>query len=267
MKKLIKQKDVDLDTRDYLEILDKLLELEKKQEKKSPIKITMCIVCGCGALILIGMLCFMIFKSDLSLDSLLSTLLAFFSIFISIFFYFKADETSTNFYKSSYDFMKDISVTLGKIEERFGEKLNTLNDKISHLDRVSSEKSAEIEDQKEDKDNIINELMKKANLSEEEEARYKKELDEKDAMIEQLKREQYRAEKEAYFLRNRQSEQLLYDRWEPNNEYLLNLLNNGINDITKRNYIRLRRLGFIGENGEVNKEAVMKELSKRMLEA
>lgn len=258
---------MDLDARGYLEVLDKLLELEKRQEKKSPMKLTLCIVGGCGAIMLIGMLCFMVFKSDLSLDSILSTLLAFFSMFISIFFYFKADETSTNFYKSSYDFMKDISVTLGKIEERFGEKLDNLNDKISHLDNVSSEKSAEIEDQKEDKDNIINELMKKANLSEEEKAKYKKELEEKEAIIELLKREQYRAEKEAYILRNKQSEQLRYDRWEPSDEYLLNLLNNGINDVNKRNIIRLRRLGFIGENGEVDREFVMKELSKRMIES
>ena len=47
------------------------------------------------------------------------TMLAFFSIFISIFFYFKADETSTRFYDSSYKVMKDISVTLGKIEDRW----------------------------------------------------------------------------------------------------------------------------------------------------
>ena len=49
-------------------------------------------------------------KKSFSFDSVLSTLLAFFSIFISIFFYFKADETSTNFYKSSYDIMKDVSI-------------------------------------------------------------------------------------------------------------------------------------------------------------
>ena len=42
--------------------------------------------------------------------------------------------------------MKDISVTLGKIEERFGEKLNSLNDKVSHLDRISNETSEEIEE-------------------------------------------------------------------------------------------------------------------------
>ena len=61
--------------------------------------------------------------------------------------------------------MKDVLVTLGKIEERFGEKLNSLSDKISHLDNVSSEKSKKIQEQKEDKDKIINELMDKAHLN------------------------------------------------------------------------------------------------------
>lgn len=62
--------------------------------------------------------------------------------------------------------MKDVSVALGKIEERFGEKLNSLNDKVSHLDSISSKKSEEIQEQKDDKDKIINELMDKANLNE-----------------------------------------------------------------------------------------------------
>ena len=76
--------------------------------------------------------------------------------------------------------MKDISVTLGKIEERFGEKLNSLNDKVSHLDRISNETSEEIEDKKYDRDNLLNELMDKANLGYEERNRYKKELEEKE---------------------------------------------------------------------------------------
>lgn len=121
--------------------MNKLLELEKEKKKTNPIKITICIVGGIGCVMFIAILCYSILKSEFSLDSILSTFLAFFSIFISIFFYFKADETSTNFYNSSYEFMKDISVTLGKIEERFGEKLNSLNDKVSHLDRISNETS------------------------------------------------------------------------------------------------------------------------------
>ena len=104
---------------DLMDILSKMLELEKEKHRVSPIKITVCVVGGIGTVMFIGLLCYRLVKTDFSFDSILSTLLAFFSIFISIFFYFKADETSTNFYKSSYDIMKDVSVTLGKIEERF----------------------------------------------------------------------------------------------------------------------------------------------------
>lgn len=194
-----KQKDVK--EKEYEGVLNKLIELEKSKRKSNPLKITICIVGGIGCIMVFAILCYSIVKSQYSMDSILSTLLAFFSIFISIFFYFKADETSTNFYNSSYEFMKDISVTLGKIEERFGEKLNNLNDKLTHLDSISSERSLKIRDEQEDKDNIINDLMNKANLNEEEKKKYKKEIDEKEKTIEQLKREQFRAEREADRLR------------------------------------------------------------------
>lgn len=112
------------ETKDYIEILDKMLELEKRKESPNAVKITICIVGGLGSIMFIAILCYAVLRSNISVENILSILLAFFSIFISIFFYFKADETSTDFYNSSYEFMKDISVTLGKIDERFGEKLN-----------------------------------------------------------------------------------------------------------------------------------------------
>ena len=99
--------------------------------------------------------------------------------------------------------MKDISVTLGKIEERFGEKLNSLSDKVSHLDRESKAATEEIEDKQEDKDRIINELMEKANLSEAERSEYKKMLESKDQEIEQLRMYRMRAEREASRLRHK----------------------------------------------------------------
>ena len=57
--------------------------------------------------------------------------------------------------------------------------LNSLNDKVSHLDRERKKVSEEIEDKQEDKDRMINELMEKANLDAEEKAAYKKELEKK----------------------------------------------------------------------------------------
>lgn len=257
-----KEKDIekDTDTHDYIEILNKMLELERERKKTNPIKITICIVGGIGSVMFIGMLCYSILKSNFSLDSILSTLLAFFSIFISIFFYFKADETSTNFYSSSYEFMKDISVTLGKIEERFGEKLNSLNDKVSHLDKISNEASEEIKDKKDDKDNIINDLMDKANLNEEEKEKYRKELEEKDAEIEMLKRHKYRAEREARRLR-----QEVFQNGErqehiivPPRSVLERLLRtHDTSDFSVKALFDLRKWGLIDKDGEINREYVM----------
>lgn len=248
---------------DVMDILSKMLELEKEKHKVSPIKITVCVVGGIGTVMLISLLCYRLVRTDFSFDSILSTLLAFFSIFISIFFYFKADETSTNFYKSSYDIMKDVSVTLGKIEERFGEKLNSLNDKVSHLDSISSEKSEEIKEQKDDKDKIINELMDKAHLDEEEKKKYRQQLEDSEHQIEILKRQQFMARREAERLRSKMESEELLDRWEPNNAVLMSLLNEGKSKLSVATIRRLIRLGYLNEDGNVNEDKVINTLAMR----
>ena len=252
-------KENDKEQVDVREILDKLLEIEKEKKKPSPVKVTICVVGGFGSVMFILLLCYAAFKSgfSFSLESILSTLLAFFSIFISIFFYFKADETSTNFYDSSYKFMKDISVTLGKIEERFGEKLNSLNDKVSHLDRISNETSEEIEEKKYDRDNLLNELMDKANLGEEERNRYKKELEEKVAEIERLKIHKSEAEYEARQLRyqmNRLNENVEI----PPRGVLISLLRNrNISNMSMKTIYKLKKMGIIDEDDNINENNLM----------
>lgn len=171
------------------QILDKMLELKSSEENISFRK--RCIIrTGCiGALIVVATLCVMLYKNNFSIESLISLLLAFFSIFISVFFYFKADEASNRFYDTSYNFMKDVSVTLGKIEERFGEKLNSINDKISHLAKEQYEKQEELENAEDGKQAIIEDLMQKAKLSDEEREEYNKKLSRQDRQIMILKQE------------------------------------------------------------------------------
>lgn len=249
---------------DVMDVLNKMLELEKEKHKVNPMRITVCVVGGIGAVMFIGLLCYRLIKTDFSFDSILSTLLAFFSIFISIFFYFKADETSTNFYKSSYDIMRDVSVTLGKIEERFGEKLNSLNDKVSHLDNISSEKSEEIQEQKDDKDKIINELMDKAHLDEEAKQKYRRQLEENEHQIEILKRQQYNARKEAEILRNKiMNSSVLEDSWEPSDNILLSLLNGDKDKLPASLIRRLTKYGYIDEEGNINGERIVNTLAMR----
>ena len=169
-------------------LLDKMLQLENSKNEISIYKVIL-LVSGCLAmLILMVAMCVIFYKNQFSFESLISLLLAFFSIFISIFFYFKADETSNRFYDTSYDFMKDVSVTLGKIEERFGEKLNSLNDKISHLSVEKEEKREELQTVEDEKQKVINELIDKAKLD----------ASEKDAYLARLSA----AEEEAESLRH-----------------------------------------------------------------
>lgn len=255
----------DTEVHEYNEILDKMIKLEKEKKNATPAKITICIVGGIGSVMFIGMLCYSILKTDFSIESILSTLLAFFSIFISIFFYFKADETSTNFYNSSYEFMKDISVTLGKIEERFGEKLNSLNDKVSHLDNIRTKVNEEIQDKKDDKDNIINTLMDKANLSEEERNQFRKQLEEKDNEIDSLKRQKYKAERDARILRRRisRAETEMERIPIPPRRMLENLLRTRDTDnLSLSAFNNLFKLGLLDSNGEIDESAVMDMLNK-----
>ncbi|WP_407494664.1 hypothetical protein [Elizabethkingia anophelis] len=64
---------------------------------------------------------------------LLSFLLAFFSMILSMMFYFKSNDSSNKFYDNTYKFTKDISIILGRIESGFGEKLQNLDKGYSGL--------------------------------------------------------------------------------------------------------------------------------------
>lgn len=171
------------------EILDKMIELEKSEKKMSFGKKCFFVTACVAAIVILIALCVMLDKKSFSLESLISVLLAFFSIFISVFFYFKADEASNRFYETSYDFMKDVSVTLGKIEERFGEKLNSLNDKVSHLSEAKEEKREELESAEDEKQSIIDDLIKKAKLTQHEQEEYRNRLKNKEQEIFALQRE------------------------------------------------------------------------------
>lgn len=172
--------------------------------------------------------------------------------------------------------MKDISVTLGKIEERFGEKLNSLNDKISHLDRESNEATKEIEDKQEDKERIINELMEKANLSEEERTKYKKNLEEKESEILELRLCRSKAEREAAMLRdkikrlstdmtfNAGDDELRVSRPRVNRRLLNNILETGRlpDNLDTRTKIHLKESGCIDSDGEIDIDKVIKLMNK-----
>ena len=82
---------------DIDKLLDKLIKLQEENKSPSFLKRTVYIVSSICILMFVGLICYSLYKNNLSTESILATFLAFFSIFISVFFYFKADETSTEY--------------------------------------------------------------------------------------------------------------------------------------------------------------------------
>lgn len=117
-----------------------------------------------------------------SFTDVLSMFLAISAIALSAAFYFKADESSQGFYNNTYHFTKDVSEILGRIESGFGEKLRHIDEGYSGLsqkfdrmpfDKVAAKadeetKEAVIQEQEAERQDIIEDLMKRAHLADEE---------------------------------------------------------------------------------------------------
>lgn len=73
-----------MSTENISEILDKMLKLQEKEKKPSFFKKTICIVASICVVIFVIFICIIIYKNNFTTESILSTLLAFFSIFSSI---------------------------------------------------------------------------------------------------------------------------------------------------------------------------------------
>lgn len=150
--------------------------------------------------------------SKFDFNALLALLLSLFAIGLSVAFYFKATDTSNLFYDNTYKFTKEISEILGRIEAGFGERLRHLDEGYSGLinrfDIGSNEQNIrdtkeEIEKEKqklkqdvEERNQILNSLIEKAQLEQEEKEAIRKQLKEKEIEISKQNRE-------LNFLRNR----------------------------------------------------------------
>lgn len=128
--------------------------------------------------------------SGFNFTDLLSLILAISAIGLSAAFYFKADESAKSFYDNSFNFTRHMSETLGRIEERFGERLKNIDEGYSGLSRkfdsfpLDLKAAREGEQRTEDAvdareaeyKQILDELMQKAQLAD----------DEKEAMSKRL---------------------------------------------------------------------------------
>ncbi|MHC1741518.1 MAG: hypothetical protein AB9873_00640 [Syntrophobacteraceae bacterium] len=118
-----------------------LANFEEIEPSKSSLREKAIVLVGAYLVIVpVTVVCYKLVMSQSSLDlatfnfsDLLSLLLALFSVALSSAFYFKASDTSNEFYQNSYKFTKEVSEILGRIEERFGERLRHIDEGYSEL--------------------------------------------------------------------------------------------------------------------------------------
>ena len=144
---------------------------------------------------------------EFGFTDLLSIIIALFAVWISINFYHKNNETSNKFYNNTYTFTKDISETLGRIEERFGEKLESLKEENKSLsNRVekyyshSKPKDIEKDEKKEkeiqeklkleieEKDKLLNKFAKRYKIAEQDKNQFIETLNKKNEEVNRLEK-------------------------------------------------------------------------------
>lgn len=179
-------------------------------------------------LALVGVLAYKIFNTpvELTVDfpTLLSLLLALFSVALAALFYFKATETSNTFYDNTYNFTKDIAQLLVKIESGFGERLRNLDEGYSSMrdylqnspynhseiedakEKIAGEKQ-EIEKVIEERNQIVSSLIERAQLHEEEREKIIQQLSEKESELAASQHELSRMNKRLFLERMRKKEE------------------------------------------------------------
>lgn len=163
-----------------------------------------------STLTVVGVISYKVYLTpiDLTVDfpTLLSLLLALFSVGLAALFYFKATETSNTFYDNTYNFTKDIAQLLIKIESGFGEKLRNLDEGYAAMrsqlqstpyqngeteetkKKIKGEK-LEIEKVIEERNKIVSNLLERSQLEQAEKEKILAELAEKERELESSQRE------------------------------------------------------------------------------
>lgn len=155
--------------------------------------------------VVVGILSYKVYLTPIELTvdfpTLLSLLLALFSVGLAALFYFKATETSNTFYDNTYNFTKDIAQLLVKIESGFGERLRNLDEGYASMrdylqsgtsrdtkvdetkQKIRGEKE-EIEKVVEERNKIISDLIERSQLEQGEKDRILASLAEKERELE-----------------------------------------------------------------------------------
>lgn len=164
-----------------------------------------------STLVLVGVFTYKVYSMPTTLNidfpTLLSLLLALFSVGLSALFYFKATETSNAFYDNTYKFTRDIAQLLVKIENGFGERLRNLDEGYSSMrtylqgtpgkqgDSVEKTKQKleteqqEIEKVIAERNEIVQHLVERSHLEQEEKEKVLSQLKSKEQELTEAQRE------------------------------------------------------------------------------
>ena len=212
------------------ELFDKQLELEKMKQKKTPAwKVITYIFVGLASVGFLAFCCYMMYKQSFTMETLLAVLLSFFSIALSIMFYIQSEKSSSAYYMRSYEIMKEVSVTLGKIEASFGEKLANINSNLEKFDHNRKEVKEKIEQGEKEQEDLESKIAKEK--SEVQRMALLKDLREKNRETEMLKRQLFKLER---MKEDMMQENIIIKEKMHNQE---NMINNLMNDKRFRNYI------------------------------
>ncbi len=161
-------------------------------------------------IILSGAVAIRLYDSEIEITmdtaTLLSILLALFSVALSAMFYFKATDTSNKFYDNSYRYTKDVAELLVKIESGFGERLKNLDEGYSSMrEQIQNSTSLEntirqtkihlraeqeeIDKIKEEKDELLKKLFESSKLRKEEKESLANELAARDRELKESQTE------------------------------------------------------------------------------
>jgi hypothetical protein len=165
-------------------------------------------------IIIVLFLCLKFYNATFTMNfdfiALLSTILALFSVGLSAVFYFKATETSNNFYDNTFKFTKDIADLLIRIESGFGERLKSLDEGYNSMRNImNSHNGPDLTDTKEkieqeeselnkveqERNKLIEQLLEKTNLENEEKDKIQTELKIKEDELQKVQVELARLKK------------------------------------------------------------------------
>jgi len=127
--------------------------------------------------------------SEFNFSDLLAMILALFAMGMSLAFYFKSTDSSNQFYHDSYEFTQRISEVIGRMEERFGERLK-------HLDEGYGRIESRFDDMAQSKIEIQEQVKETEGKEEEEKAKLEKVNNEMEEMLENLAMRAQLAERE-----------------------------------------------------------------------